>query len=92
VSRDRIDGVSMCLSIDHIKGMTPFLKWVKDKAPQKPYRMAARTVLQKLELRPQDKEAGFKQILLTNREAKVVQAVHEAFPFELVQPKQLKLL
>ena len=82
----------MCLSIDHIKGVVPFLKWVKDKAPQKPYRMAARTVLQKLELRPNDKEMGFKQVLLTQKEAKVLEAVHEAFPYELVQPKQLKLM
>ena len=82
----------MCLSIDHIKGVTPFLKWVKDKAPQKPYRMAAGTVLQKLELRPNDKEMGFKQVLLTQKEAKVLEAVHEAFPYELVQPKQLKLM
>jgi hypothetical protein len=92
MSSTRIDGVSMCLSIDHIKGVTPFLKWVKDKAPQKQYRMAARTALMKLELRPHDKEVGFKQVILTRKEEKVMQAVHEAFPYELVTPKQLKLL
>lgn len=77
---------SIFLTQDHVQGLLPYLKWVSESAPRKQYREAAKSLISKTR-----GVKDWKQIIVTKREEEVLDAVHSAFPYEVIVPKQLKM-
>ena len=77
---------SIYITGTHAEGMLPYLKWIAEEAPQKKYRVAAKTLLTKIR-----GIKDWRQILLTRGEEEVLDAVHNAFPYQAIEPKQLRM-
>ena len=89
MSKDFVKEKVVFLSKDHVDGLKPYLKVIKEGSSRKEYRVAAASLLHKME---GIGDKGFKQVLLSKREENLLSLVHEAFPYEAVVPKQLKLM
>ena len=90
MSKDLLDGKAVYLTKDHIDGLMPYLKWVAEKAPRKQYRDAAKSIIHKV--RGINENKGWKQVILTRKEEDTLSIIHNAFPYEVIVPKQLKLM
>ena len=89
MSRDFVKEKVVFLTKDHVDGLMPYLKWVAEKAPRKQYREAAKSIIRKV--RGMNEAKGWKQVLLSKQEELTLNIIHEAFPYEAIVPKQLKL-
>jgi len=74
---------------DKASGLIPILVWVRENAPRKKYRIAAKDLLGKLR-----GVKDWRQILVRKTEEDVIATIYDAFPgvHEIRKPEQLRLL
>ena len=78
---------SWIITEERANSLLPYLRWIGTNATRKKYRIAARSLLGRLE-----GVKDWKQILVTKTEEEMVAAIYGAFPDSSRPPKQLKLL